>query len=373
MNFASSNSTVPPVTPLLVQLYDTHRLYKLAGDKAPEARRELCEIVADLLASSHKASEKELIADILISMVKQAEDDLKSAIAERLAVIEEAPLRLVLRLTDEKIEIAAPLLRFSKSLNDMDLLYIIQTHDAPYWQAIASRDNLPAQVSDRLADTRESLTARILASNQSIVLSAHSQSVLAEMAIADERIAKPLLQRHELPQEIVRRLYEYVSDDLKSAITTRYGEMSVAVRETIDDVIAEFSATPETGFKPSAAMLQAAEAFAQKGLLTPQLMLKTLKRGQIASFVAQCSKFAGLPVSVMLSIIRQPQGQGLVLIAKANDISRDDFISMFVLCKRLAQADRGFDHRDLNQAITYYDRIRKEVAIRLLRGCQQQA
>lgn len=363
------HATAQPVTPLLVQLYDTHRLYKLAGDNAPEAKRELCEIVAGLLESSARPAEKELIADILISLIRQAERDLKRALADRLSVMDEAPLRLVLRLAEEEIGVAGPILRHSKVLNDLDLLYIIQSHDSPYWQVIAARENLHGVVSEKLAETRDTKTARVLAENTTAQLNAVAQSILADLACSDESIARPLLQRAELPVEIARRLYSHVTADLKAFIESEYDVKAAEIQENIADVIYEFTKTPDTGFKPSPAMLKAASLFAEKGQLNTHLMLGTLKRGQVASFVAQFSKFCGLPVSVVMSMLQQPQGQGLAISCKLHDVSRDDFLSMFLLTRRMVRNDGVVDHRDLNRAITYYDRITKELAQRLIRPC----
>lgn len=364
------HATAQPVTPLLVQLYDTHRLYKLAGDGAPEAKRELCEIVAGLLESSAKPSEKELIADILISLIRQAERDLKRALADRLSVMDAAPLRLVLRLAEEDIGVSGPILRHSKVLNDLDLLYIIQSHDSPYWQVIAAREGLAGPVVDKLAETRDTKTARVLAGNETAELSSAAQTILTELACGDESIARSLLHRPELPAEIARRLYSHVAEDLKAFIEAEYDVKAGDIQDAIADVVSEFTKSPDSGFRPTPAMIKAAATFAEKGQLNMQLMVSTLKRGQVASFVAQFSKFCGLPVSVVLSMLQQPQGQGLAISCKLHDICRDDFLSMFLLTRRMARADGVVDHRDLNRAITYYDRISKDMAERLIRPCR---
>ena len=94
------------VAPMLVKLYDTHKLYKLAGDKSGEAKSELAGVVSDLLRGDLNEREKDLVGDILVTLVRQAEKDLKMAIAERLALIDEAPSQLILELAYEEIEIA---------------------------------------------------------------------------------------------------------------------------------------------------------------------------------------------------------------------------------------------------------------------------
>lgn len=368
MNLTSNHHA--PVTPLLVQLYDTHRLYKLAGDSAPEAKQELCGIVSDLLESNSKPAEKELIADILISLIRQAERDLKTALSDRLSMMEDVPLRLVLRLAEEDIGVAGPILRYSKVLNDLDLIYLIQSHDSPYWQAIAGREGLSEPVSEKLAETRDLKTAKVLAENVTAHLNATAQDILTEVAISDYDVANSLLHRSELPVEIARRLYQYVAADLKSFIEAEFNIKAAEINENIADVISEFTDTPEAGFKPSSVTIKAASLLAERGQLTVPMMLSTLKRGQVSSFVAQFSRYCEIPVSVVVSMLQQPQGQGLAISCRLLDINRDDFISMFLLTRRMVRVDGIVDHRDLNKAITYYNRISKELAERLLRPCR---
>lgn len=369
MNLTTHNHA-QPVTPLLVQLYDTHRLYKLAGDTAPEAKQELCEIVSGLLASSVKPSEKELIADILISLIRQAEFDLKCALSERLSAMEDVPLRLVLRLAEEEIGVAEPVLRYSKVLNDFDLIYLIQSHDAAYWQAIASREGLSEPLSERLAETRDIKTAEILAGNETAHLNDVARGILADLACKNDGVARSLLHRPELPVEVARRIYQYVADDLKSFIETEFNLKSAEIHENITDVISEFTDAPESGFKPSVAATKSAAFLAERGQLTVPMMISTLKRGQVSSFVAQFSRYCEIPVAVVLSMLQQPQGQGLAISCRMMDIGRDEFISMFLLTRRMVRHDGIVDHRDLNKAITYYNRISKELAERLLRPCR---
>ena len=115
------------VTPLLVRLYDSHKLYGLAKDKKPLARAELMSIISDLLGMNLSPRESELIADVLIALMRQAEKDLRQALAERLSMLEKAPLRLILQISHDEIEIAAPVLRNSAVLGELDLIYIIKS------------------------------------------------------------------------------------------------------------------------------------------------------------------------------------------------------------------------------------------------------
>lgn len=370
MDFGSKN-TQPPVTPLLVELYDSHKLYQLAGSNTPAARFELCEIVSDILASSIRISEHELIADILIGIVRQAERDLKQALADRLSIMDNAPLRLLLRLTEEDATICAPILRNSPVLNDLDLMYIIQSKNADCWRAIAGRKQLNAPVVDSLAETHDPETACILAENPGAALSDKAQSIISDLACEDEAVARALLQRSGLPKDIARKIYQHVAADLQTFIENEYDITSTEVHDTMQDVVREFTQQPDEAFRPTSAMIKAAALFAEKGQLDTNLMIATLKRGQVASFVAQFSRYCGLSVSAVMSMLHQPQGHGLALASRLRDISRDDFAAIFVLSQRMVREDGVVNYKDIDRAIAYHDRISKDLAERVLRGCRQ--
>ncbi len=370
MDFGSK-TTQPPVTPLLVELYDSHKLYQLAGSNTPAARFELCEIVSDILASSIKISEHELIADILIGIVRQAEHDLKQALADRLSVMDNAPLRLLLRLTEEDSTICAPILRNSPVLNDLDLMYIIQSRSADCWRAIAGRKTLNAPVVDSLAETRDAETASILAENPGAPLSDKAQSIISDIACDNEQVARSLLQRSGLSKDIARKLYQHVAADLQKIIENEFDITSSEVHETMQDVLKEFTQVPDESYRPTSAMIKAAALFAEKGQLDTALMIATLKRGQVSSFVAQFARYCGLSVSAVLSMLQQPQGHGLALASRLCEISRDDFAALFVLSQRMVSKNGLVNYKDIDRAIAYHDRISKDLAERVLRGCRQ--
>lgn len=117
----------PEIASLLVNLYDSNRLVNVGRDDRPEARAELSGVMADLLSKPLPGHEQEVIADVLIALMRQAENDVRALLAERLARLGNAPLRLILHMVNDDIRIAAPILSQSPVLSDLDLVYIIKS------------------------------------------------------------------------------------------------------------------------------------------------------------------------------------------------------------------------------------------------------
>jgi len=357
------------VTPLLVRLYDSHKLYGLAKDKKPLARAELTTAICELMEMEVSPRESELIADVLVELLRQAEVELRKAIAERLSIMEGVPLRLVLQMANDEIAVAKPVLRQSPVLKDLDLIYIIKSHTPEYWQVIASRKMLSEQVIDILADTRDFDTAAVLAENKHIKLTEHTVLVLSDLAQQSEKVAHPLLRREELSPDLVARIYQFVGDRLKKYILEHYDLDSGTILESVDDVVLEFVDSAEVSkFAPTPIMLKAAERFKEKCLLTLKLMLGTLRRGQIQSFIAQFSRFSGLDPQTVEEILRQQNGQGLAVACRAKDVEKADFVSLYLLTNRVRNAGRMVELQDMTRAVEYYNRIKPEIARDIMNG-----
>ena len=355
------------VTPLLVQLYDSHKLYSLAKDKKPVARAELTRAVSELLSMDLNPRESELIADVLIELMRQAEIDLREAVSEHLSRLDNVPLRLVLQMAnDNESVVAAPVLKNSPVLGELDLIYIIKAKNSAYWQSIAARNTLTDQVINILADTKDLDTAVALAENMNIRLTDHSVLVLSDLAQDSEVLARPLLRRDEVADDIASRLYKYVGQELKRYILQNYEIDSGLVTDVIDDVVdelaVEFRDRKDDSYLPSAPMLRTAQRFKDKGMLTVPLMMGTLRRAQYQSFIAQFSKFTDLEPDVVEEILKQPNGQGLAVACKAFDIEKQDFLSFYLLTNSIRNKGKMADLQDMSRAVAYYNRIEPRIA-----------
>ncbi|MGH1398975.1 MAG: DUF2336 domain-containing protein [Alphaproteobacteria bacterium] len=354
----------PQMTPLLVKLYDSQKLHGLAKDKQPLARAELTSAVCQLLEMELSPRESELIADVMVQLMRQAEIDLRQALAEKLSTLDNVPLRLILQLANDDISVAGSILSKSMILSDLDLIYIIKAKGADYWQSIAKRPQMSDQIINILVDTGEEGTLGTLIKNKNIRLTDYAVDVCANKACENEALAKPLLQRPEITPDIAKRLYQHVGEALKQFINDNHDVEIGSVADLIDDVIEEFvgEEDSEDGLMPTQTMLKDAQRYKEKGLLTFKLMLGTLRRGQFPAFIAQFSKFTGMPAEIVRDVLIQDNGQGLAIACKAYGIAQSDFVSIFLLTNNIRESEKMVDMKGMSKAISYYTRIDEKVA-----------
>lgn len=356
----------PEAGQLLVMLHDKHKLYSLAKNRQPSARSELAEIMGDLLSIGLTAPEKELVTDVLMSLMRQAELDLKAALAERLSTMGDIPLRLVVHLANDDISVADPILRLSKALEDTDLIYIVRSQGEDHWQSIAQRASMSDGLIDALAETKNVETAVKLSENQNIKLTSNAVTIFTDMAKESDELAAPLLQRDELPHNLASTLYQFVGAELKEFIKENFDTTdSNEFDEMVDDIVLEFAEPTNDEASPSQDMVKAAENMLNQGALKPNIMVDNLRRGQISNFIAMFSVYCGLPYGTVVDLLKQSNAQGLAVACKATGILKPEFVNIYLLTSRL-RCGRIIDQADMVQALIYFDRIKPDVAKRIL-------
>ncbi len=358
-------------THVIKQLGDVDKLYDLAKNRDTKARGKLSCIITSVLETELSSRESELVADVLIKLTRQAEKDLRKAISRQIALLDNAPLRLVLQLANDDIEIAKPVLTKSSVLGDLDLMYIIKSKTSEYWQAIAAREVLNGQVIDVLADTGDFDTALVLAENENIELTQYAVAALADIAQDHEVLAMPLLRREEVSSDIATCLYEYVGEEVKNFIIKNYNIDKKEVSKIVDGAVDEFIVDPkgeENGFLPDGDMLIVARRLKDRGALNVSSMLSTLRLGHIRSFVAQISVYTDIPAEDMCEILSHPKGKKLAVVARAFDIKKQDFISMFLLSSKIWNDGRVVDIEEIKAATANYNKVTPDCAMKIIRA-----
>jgi uncharacterized protein (DUF2336 family) len=84
--------------------------------------------------------------ELALSLFDMVSADAKRFVAAALSESPHAPQALVLRLANEHVDIAAPLLVRSMALSNVDLVTLISRHGAQHARAIAGRAGLPAKI-----------------------------------------------------------------------------------------------------------------------------------------------------------------------------------------------------------------------------------
>ena len=356
----------PEAQNMLINFYDKHKLYEMTGGHEEGSRSELATIMNELLSLDVKQNEKEIITEALLSVISQAERNLRLAISQKMSVSNSAPLRLILNLVSDDIDIATPVLKHSPVLNDTDLLYIVKAQSKEYWRVIAEREGLSGIVIDALADTRDVMTAKTLVHNRNSTLTEHALRVFSVMAEEYEPLTKPLLQRNEMTKELIKEIYSFVGFELKNYITANFDvNVSDSFDIALEEVKTEIIENIYSEFNVTHSMIEEAETLCRNDMLSIHEMVNYLKRGQVSTYIACFTVYCGLSLDTAEKMLKQDKGQGLAIVSKAMDIQKTDFINMFLLTSKLRD-NNIVQHSQLAHAIKYFETIEKSMAEEIL-------
>lgn len=343
-------------------------LFALARDKSTRGRRALFETVRDLfLDTGPTVSEREraLMGEIIRHLVHDVEMVLRRDLAERLAERADTPRALIVQLANDDYEIAHPVLLGSQVLLDPDLIEVVKHRTLDHQLAVSQRKVVSEAVSTALVDTGQEDVVSSLLKNHGAKISRQVMEFLVDESRRVDSYQDPLVRRPDLPPELARRMYWWVSAALRKHIAEEF-ELD---RDVLDDAIVDATAEQlnQTEAAPESKPEQLVQRLAELGELTPELLVKTLNQGEVSLFVAAFCEMAGLKPKLMRRILYEPGGEALALLCRALDIELNTFVTIFQLSRRAKDgvaAPTAEQERDL---VRLYTTTQREDAGRILK------
>jgi len=359
-----AKSTMDRFDPLLVCLHDSVLNYKTHEDNTDAKSFEgLVNSVAALLNANLTPTEKILTADVLISLVKQAERDLRVSLSERLAVRDDLPETLLHHLAYGDIDIAEPVLKYSPLLNDHDLIYVVHSKGAEHWRAIAKREHISDKLISVLVGKQDVATSMGLLSNTTIDLTNDCLAGMLPLATEHKDFSEAYVQYSTLPSELAVSIYWHVSVALRTSIAKKFKVNDDVLDKALEDCVQDFTDTVLfVDSRPSSLMVEVSECYAQKNKISEKFMIDVLRRRQGRFFMAMFAKQTGLSHTVVSEVMRQKGGQGMAVACRAINISKEGFISLFLLARAISTAVDPVVGAELKMAIRYYDGLTHKMA-----------
>src|SRR5215510_15304607 len=199
---------------------------------SPEKRVETLKRVTDLfLGGCERLTEVQIqvFDDVLGHLITRMESQALIELSERLAPINNAPIKVVHTLAhDDEIAIAGPVLSLSDRLTTADLIEIANAKSQSHLLAISQRRSLSESLTDTLIERGDRQVIGKLAENSGARLSEQAYARLVDQPEADESLLEALGLRINIPLHIFRRLLQRVT----KAVRTRL--LSLATPEKRD-------------------------------------------------------------------------------------------------------------------------------------------
>lgn len=186
-----------------------------------ESKEKLFGFVFDLFDAAKNSainSELEMCEDVLTQMIGYVEDEARERIANRLASLDDAPRRVIQRLSLEPISIAKPVLMKSPVLQDDDLINVARQCGSDHLVAIADRKTVAMPVTSELVRMGNMQVWEQLAQNKGAMLAEKSVLFLTNRAHENEKIQIGLIERPDLPQSVVEKLISQAGESVREQL-----------------------------------------------------------------------------------------------------------------------------------------------------------
>jgi len=347
---------------------ETQFLFDLARDKSVAAREALTATVSDLFFAQGDVltdRERSLMSEILRQLINDAEISVRRALAKRLVRQPDAPADLVLALAKDEITVAYDILIHSEVLHDNELIEIIQQRTLEHQLAVAMRNALSEKVSDALVGTGAVDVIKTLLENHGAKISAATMDYLVEQSRRVDSYQNPLLHRRDLSPELTRRMYWWVSAALRRHILANFPIRPSDIDDALEAGVNDSGGTPAEQERKSTML---AEALADAGAITPDLLVNSLGRGEIALFEALFAKLAGVPSSIVRRIFYECGGEELAVACRAVDIAPATFASIFLLSRKARPNDPSPAQGEIQRVLQFYEAIPRAAADQMLRS-----
>ena len=195
----------------------------LNGDANIVERDQLFRNMAQLYSYVSDRCDDEQVAqydEVLCQLAELVESEARAHVAKLLAPLERAPGNVVVKLANDSIEVARPLLEFSNVLSDDDLIDIISNQSEEHRTAIAGRPVVHERVGDAIVEFGESPSVVRLVRNPKAELGHGALTKLVERAVKDAEIAADLRGRDDIDWKGLNGQINLVGDQVMETITS---------------------------------------------------------------------------------------------------------------------------------------------------------
>jgi uncharacterized protein (DUF2336 family) len=341
-------------------------LIDLAEEPSSARRRELLREVTDLFfmaPDAHGPKEMVLFDEVLSTLAGEMESEVQAELAGRMADADRAPAGLIRTLAAAPIDVAAPLLSRSRALGEAELLDLVSTQGQAHLRAVSSRGDLTHAVSDMIVGRGDDQTLHVLLSNEHASLSRSASETMVDRAVKNPDLHAAVVNRRDLPVDLLNEMYFVVEARLREAITARNAAIDPETLDAALDagrkrVAARDGALPKD-FAAAEAHVRSLKA---KGAITPTSLVAFLRHGERTRFLVALCELTEIDFHTARRIVERQDLDALAILSKAADFDRALFLTFAILI-----LDSGQGMARAEEYGRLYAELPKDAALRTMR------
>jgi uncharacterized protein (DUF2336 family) len=352
---------------------DMGRLAQLAMNPQSHgaSREEIYLAVASLYriqGASLNERERDLMREILRRLTLDVEMAIRIALAQRLAEDTTAPHDLILLLVDDRIEVARPLILNSPLLTETDVLKLIASSDIAHQTAVAARPHIGVCVTDALARSENESVLMALVRNATAKISDSGYRTLVEKSRALTGLQEPLVHRADLPPQLATSMCEWVSEALKSFITTNYRMAPKNVQAALNDATRMIKIAAPSKEAPAESAQKLIDKLAASGQLKTGFLMRVLSQGQMDLFDLAFSRLLDIDAASFRTVFYSGGARIVALACRGVGIDRAVFATVFNLSRQARNLPASLAPADFEIVDMVFSSATRQTALDEFRG-----
>jgi len=332
-----------------------------------DKRTALLRRVTDLFVRGAEAFSEQHVAlfdDVLVRLAAGIETGARAELADRLAPLANAPIRVVEALgADDEILVAGPILAQSERLADTKLVEIINTKSQGHLLAISTRQHLESVVTDALLERGDREVVRTVAKNAGAKFSDTGFGALVGRSRADEVLAEAVEMRRDLPRSHFKMLIAVAS----AAVRIRLADASPHLADHISDVLARIAEEAEGIVEQLPPCYAAAKDVIQRLFASNKLgeseVAAFARAGNFEETAVAVATLCDVPLEAVEQAFLGKGWEPILILAKAAGFSWET--AKYIL--RLCAGGMPMSPEDRDSAQAHFGKLQVATAQRILR------
>lgn len=299
---------------------------------AESRERALWHATDMLMVGRYTDEEIWVFGGIIGKLAAEIELAARAKLAAKLSRIDHAPGNIVNELaSDDAIEVAGPILRYSERVDVRTLLSAARSKDQQHLLAISKRRSITEPVTDVLVTRGNQEVVRCIATNEGARFSEPGFLTLIKRSEKDSILAENVGARHDIPRHLFQQLIAKASDETRRKLERERPDMTIEV----DALVADVTASLHSKFGPASPRYYAAKkavSFKYRlGELDEKGIFQYARAHKIEETIVGLTLLCTLPSDVVERALFGKSRELLLILAKAHEFSWETTATLLFL------------------------------------------
>ncbi|HEY5237063.1 MAG TPA: DUF2336 domain-containing protein [Rhizomicrobium sp.] len=312
-------------------------LADFAGETSSEGRRQLLRTVTDGLlhpsrggTDADHAAFDEILSAVASDFSIQVRIEIARLIAGSLAPLSHTARRFAL----DEIEVAAPVLKHSRSLTEADLLDVIAQKSQDHLLAVTGRGDIGPNVSHALVEHGGDPVVAALLENKDARIADATYEAVGVRAQESTILQAPFVRRKGVPPNLLNDIYLKVEPKLRGEILQKFEhlsaeELDTAFKRSRSRLSQAYRAVPDD-FE---AARQRIDTVQKRGELAPRLLIALLREGKSTrtAFKLAFGRLAGVNFELVDRVVEERDVDAIALLCRGAGFERAIFVTLAII------------------------------------------